>query len=164
MERMMQAIQDKVVTIHYKLTDRNGELLDSSEGQDPLAYLHGRGNIISGLENALSGKSAGDKLNVTIPPEEAYGVRDEALVRVLSRSAFKDVDELETGMRFQTDTEQGVQIFTVTAIEGDQVTIDGNHPLADEELNFDVEIVAIRNASEEELTHGHVHGPGGHQH
>ena len=123
----MQAVQDKVVTIHYKLTDRNGELLDSSEGQDPLAYLHGRGNIISGLENALSGKSTGDKLNVTIPPEEAYGVRDEGLVRVLSRSAFKDVDELETGMRFQTDSEQGVQIFTVTEIEGDQVTIDGNH-------------------------------------
>ena len=160
----MEVVQDKVVTIHYTLTDRDGEILDSSEGQDPLAYLHGRGNIISGLEKALTGKTSGEKLNVTIPPEEAYGVRDESLVKILSRSAFKDVDELETGMRFQANTEQGAQIFTVTQIEGDQITIDGNHPLANEELNFDVEIVSIRDASEEELAHGHVHGPGGHHH
>jgi FKBP-type peptidyl-prolyl cis-trans isomerase SlyD len=97
-------------------------------------------------------------------PVRALVIRDEALVRVLSRNAFKDVDDLETGMRFQANTEQGAQIFTVTEIEGDQVTIDGNHPLADEELNFDVEIVEIRDASEEELAHGHVHGPGGHHH
>jgi FKBP-type peptidyl-prolyl cis-trans isomerase SlyD len=164
MEKIMQIVKDKVVSIHYTLKDKNGDLLDSSKGQDPLAYIHGRGNIISGLENALSGKSAGEKLNVNLPPEEAYGVRDEGLVRVLSRSAFKDVESLEPGMRFQANTDQGAQIFTVTQVEGDQVTIDGNHPLANEELNFDVEIVDIRDASEEELSHGHAHGEGGHNH
>ena len=160
----MQATQDKVVTIHYTLTDQEGEVLDSSVGEQPLSYLHGRGNIIIGLEKALEGKKAGEKLQVTVPPDEAYGTVNEALVMQIPRTAFKDVDNLEPGMRFQVQGKEGVQVVTVTDIGESEVTVDGNHPLAGEELTFDVEITEVREATQEELSHGHVHGPGGHEH
>lgn len=160
----MKIAQDKVVSIHYVLRDKEGEVLDNSEEHGPLAYLHGHGNIIPGLEKELMGKESGDKLHVTVAPEDAYGIHDESLIKEVSPDMFKDVDDFQEGMQFQAQTEQGMQIFTVTAIEPDKITIDGNHPLAGEELTFDVEVTEVREATSEELEHGHVHGPHGHHH
>jgi FKBP-type peptidyl-prolyl cis-trans isomerase SlyD len=161
---LMQVRENSVVSIHYKLTDDAGSVLDSSEGRDPLSYLHGRGNLIPGLEKALEGKAAGEKINVTVVPEEAYGIRDEKLVREIPRDAFKEEPDLKPGMRFQSKTDGGTEVFTVSTVTDDVVTVDGNHPLAGEALTFDVEVTEIREATEEELSHGHVHGPGGHDH
>lgn len=160
----MQAGDNTVVLIHYTLTSDTGETLDTSAGREPLGYLHGFGNIIPGLENALTGKQAGDKLKVSIKPEEAYGVRDDALVQVVPRSAFGGAQDLEVGMQFQAQTPQGVRVVTIVEVEGDDITLDGNHPLAGETLHFDVEVTEVRAASQEELAHGHVHGEGGHHH
>jgi len=160
----MQITTNTVVSIHYTLTDTSGKIIDSSEGSEPLAYLHGRGNIIPGLEKKLEGKETGAKLSVTIPPEEAYGQHDESLIRNVSREAFKGIDDLQIGMQFQSQSEKGVEVFTITEIEGEKITIDGNHSLAGMTLAFDVEVTDVREATEEELSHGHVHGPGGHQH
>jgi FKBP-type peptidyl-prolyl cis-trans isomerase SlyD len=162
--RIVQATQNKVVTIHYTLTDKAGEILDTSSGQDPLSYLHGRGNIIIGLERALEGKKTGEKLRVTIAPKDGYGEIDESLVMQIPRSAFKDIKHLEAGMQFQIKGNEGPRVVTVTDIQEAEVTVDGNHPLAGEELTFDVEITGVREATEEELSHGHVHGAGGHHH
>ncbi len=156
--------QDKVVLIHYTLTDEAGKVLDSSSGGNPLAYLHGQGNIISGLESALNGKQAGDKLSVRVEPADGYGVRDDALVQQVPRRQFGGAD-LQPGMQFHAQTSKGhARVVTVTRISGDMVTVDGNHPLAGEVLNFDVEVAEVRDATQEELEHGHVHGPGGHHH
>lgn len=161
----MAIAENKVVSIHYTLTNDAGETLDSSVGRgEPLAYLHGHGNIIPGLENALTGKAVGDKLDVKVSPEDGYGPRHEQLIQQVPRDAFQGVDTLEIGMQFQAETGQGPQLFTITAVGDAEVTVDGNHPLAGENLNFAVEITEIRDASEEELEHGHVHGPGGHEH
>jgi len=160
----MQISDKKVVSIHYTLTNDKGEVLDSSSGKEPLAYLHGGKNIISGLENALAGKQVGDKFNISIPPEEAYGVHDEALIQTIPKSVFQGIDNIEQGMQFQAKSEQGIQVVTVTKVDGDKITVDGNHALAGQTLNFDVEVADVREASEEELQHGHVHGPEGHHH
>jgi FKBP-type peptidyl-prolyl cis-trans isomerase SlyD len=160
----MQITKNAVVAIHYTLTDKSGAVLDTSQGREPLEYLHGRGNLIHGLEKELEGKQEGDKFNITVPPEEAYGTRDENLVRPLSRKAFKDVEDLTPGMRFQSKTESGTETFTVTKIDDEKVTVDGNHPLAGEPLTFAVEVSGVREATAEELSHGHVHAPGGHDH
>ena len=160
----MQVSDEKVVYIHYTLTGEEGEVIDSSEGHAPLAYIHGHGNIIPGLENALLGKVAGDKIKVTIPPEHAYGTRDEDLIQTVPIDAFHGVDEILPGMQFHTDTPEGVQMVTVINVEGDQVILDGNHPMSGLTLNFDVEVTEVRDATEEELDHGHVHGEGGHHH
>lgn len=162
----MQIADDKVVAIHYTLTNETGQTIDTSrERGEPLAYLHGHENIIPGLEKALTGKESGDKLDVTITPDEGYGERHEGLTQQVPASAFEGVDgELEPGMQFQAETEAGTRIFTVTHVEGDQVTVDGNHPLAGETLNFAVEIADIRDATDEEKQHGHIHGPEGHEH
>jgi FKBP-type peptidyl-prolyl cis-trans isomerase SlyD len=129
-----------------------------------LAYLHGSGNIIPGLEKALEGKQAGDKLNVRVDAADAYGERDDALTQDVPLSMFQGVDQIEEGMRFQAQTSAGVQVVTVTRVSGDSVTVDGNHPLAGKPLTFDVNVVEVRDASGEELEHGHVHGEGGHAH
>ena len=161
----MQIAQDKVVLIHYTLTDDAGKVLDSSSGGDPLAYLHGQGNIIPGLEKALEGKQAGDKLNVRVEPAEGYGVRDDSLVQQVPRRAFGSVSKVEPGMQFHAQSAQGqMRVVTVTHVKGDMVTVDANHPLAGEVLVFDVEVAEVRDATGEELEHGHVHGPGGHHH
>lgn len=153
-----------VVSIHYTLKNEEGQVLDSSQGREPLSYLHGNNNIIPGLENALTGKEIGEQFNISIPPEDGYGVRDERLIQVLPKTAFEGIDLVEPGMQFQARSDQGVQIITVTSVDGDRVTVDGNHALAGEVLNFEIEVTHIRPATEEELTHGHVHGPGGNHH
>ncbi len=153
---------DSVVTIHYTLTDDTGEVLDRSEPGEPLAYLHGHGNIIPGLEKELAGKSAGEALTVTVPPAEAYGEFDKNLVQSVPRRALRGIKDVKAGMRLQAQTEQGTRALTVTKVIGDMVTLDGNHPLAGKSLRFDVRIEEVRAATEEELSHGHVHGPHGH--
>lgn len=161
----MQIAKDAVVNIHYTLKNDAGAVLDSSAGGEPLAYMHGNGNLIPGLEKALEGKRAGDKLSVSIPPKDAYGTRNEELVQSVPRSAFGGAaGKLAVGMQFQADSNHGPRTVTITSIEGDKVTVDGNHPLADQTLNFDVEVADVRSATAEELQHGHVHGPGGHDH
>lgn len=160
----MNIAKDSVALFHYTLTNDKGEVLDSSSGSDPLAYLHGSGNIIPGLEKALEGKAKGDKLKVTVAPEEAYGKQDPALIQQVPRRAFQGVGDIQPGMSFSTQGPQGPMRVVVTKILGDMVTIDGNHALAGETLTFDVEITDVRAATQEELDHGHVHGAGGHHH
>jgi len=160
----MNISEQCVASFHYTLTDGNGKVLDSSGGQEPLSYLHGSGNIIPGLEKALLGKTIGDKFNISIPASEAYGLRDDSMVQELPSNMFEGIDKIEEGMEFHAETEHGLQVVTVTKVEGDNVTIDGNHPLAGVDLTFDVEVTAIRAATEEEVEHGHAHGAGGHHH
>ncbi|QJQ95743.1 MULTISPECIES: peptidylprolyl isomerase [Halomonadaceae] len=160
----MQIAQNSVVAFHYTLTNDAGEVLDSSEGREPLTYLHGAGNIIPGLEKELEGRQSGDKLQVTVAPEEGYGQTQEALVQEVPMESFQGVENVEPGMQFQAQTQGGPLMVTVTKVEGDSVTVDGNHPLAGQTLNFDVEIATVREASKEELEHGHVHGEGGVEH
>ncbi|WP_290790286.1 peptidylprolyl isomerase [Halomonas sp.] len=160
----MQIAQNSVVAFHYTLTNDTGEVLDSSEGREPLTYLHGAGNIIPGLEKELEGRQAGDSLNAVVAPGEGYGEQQEQLVQEVPRDAFQGVEGIEPGMQFQAQTQGGPLMVTVTKVEGDTVTVDGNHPLAGQTLNFAVEIASVREASEEEIEHGHVHGEGGHQH
>jgi len=147
-----------VVSIHYKLTNPDGETLDSSDGRDPLKYLHGASNIVPGLERALEGKSAGDSLQVTIAPEDAYGPVNPELVHKVPRSSFEDTQEIKAGMQFQAQASGGeVHLITVKDVTGDEVTVDANHPLAGQTLNFDVEVKDVREATKEELEHGHAH-------
>ena len=160
----MQIAQNSVVAFHYTLTNDSGEVLDSSEGREPLTYLHGAGNIIPGLEKELEGRAAGDKLNATVTPAVGYGEKQEQLVQEVPRDAFQGVESIEPGMQFQAQTQGGPLMVTVTSVEGDTVIVDGNHPLAGQTLNFAVEIASGREASQEEVEHGHVHGEGGHQH
>ncbi len=160
----MEVSKDKVVSIDYTLTGAQGNVLDTSQGRGPLAYLHGASNIIPGLESALEGKSLGDQLNVTIAPEQAYGQHDPRMVQVVPRTAFQGAPTITAGMQFQGNTQSGPRVITVTKVEGDNITIDANHPLAGQTLTFDVKVVEIRDATAEELSHGHVHGAGGHQH
>lgn len=156
---------NKAVSIDYTLTNDAGEVIDSSAGGAPLVYLHGAGNIIGGLEKALVGKTVGDELSVSVEPEEAYGEYSAELVAVLNRSMFEGVDELAVGMQFHASGPGGgMQIVTIRDIEGEDVTVDGNHPLAGQRLNFQVKVVAVRDASAEEVAHGHIHGEGGHHH
>lgn len=160
----MQIAKDKVVSIDYTLTDDEGTVLDSSQGREPLAYLHGAGNIIPGLESGLEGRSAGEQLQVKVAPADGYGERSDEAVQRVPRQLFEGVDEIQPGMQFHAESASGVQVVTVKAVEDDAVVIDVNHPLAGVTLNFDVKIVEVRDASAEELEHGHVHGAGGHHH
>lgn len=160
----MQIAADSVVLIHYTLKDDSGAVLDSSAGGDPLAYIQGHGNLVPGLEKALEGKQDGNTVAVTLSPAEGYGIRDEALVQRVPKRSLQGSGEIRKGMQFQARTEDGMRLFTVTAIAGDMVTLDGNHPLADQTLHFDVQVVSVRGATAEELEHGHVHGAGGHHH
>jgi len=160
----MSISQDQVVSIHYTLRDDAGELIDRSAEGEPLSYLHGHANLIPGLERALTGRQAGDRLQVKIAPTDGYGEYKQELVQQVPRRALKGIGDLRVGMRLQADTPQGPRAVTVTQLNGDLVTLDGNHPLAGKSLNFEVEVAAVRPATEEELAHGHVHGAGGHHH
>lgn len=160
----MEIAENTVVSFDYTLQNDAGETLDTSAEREPLAYLHGHGNIVPGLEKAMTGKAVGDHFKATIPPEEGYGNRHDALEQEVPRSAFEGIDHIEPGMMFQAETPNGPAPVTVTAVADDTVTVDGNHALAGQTLHFDVTVRDIRKASAEELEHGHVHGPGGHAH
>lgn len=161
------AIQEgDVVFIHYTLTGNEGQVIDSSQGRPPLGYLHGYRNIVAGLERALTGRAVGDRFDVAIPPEEGYGLREGPEPQPVPRSEFgKDARHLQVGMSFHATTSDGQNLtLWITDIQGDEVFVDANHPLAGQTLNFAIEVAEVRAATTEELTHGHVHGPGGHHH
>ncbi len=160
----MKIAEKHVVTLNYTLKDNDDNIIDKSE-DGSFCYLHGASNIIPGLENALTGKSSGDELSVSVAPEEGYGPRDDARIQEVPRDAFPPEPEIEPGMQFNAEGPDGQAVMvTIAKVDGDKVTVDGNHPLAGVTLNFDVSIADVREASTEELEHGHVHGPGGHQH
>ena len=160
----MQIGDQKVVTLHYTLTDNDGRVIDKSE-DGSFAYLHGASNIIPGLEDALTGKSAGEEMSVSVSPEQAYGVRDESMLQQVPKNMFEDASQIAVGTQFHAQGPNGeMLVVTVLEVEDEHVVVDGNHPLAGVELNFDVKIIDVRDASEEEVEHGHVHGPGGHPH
>jgi len=160
----MQIADRSVASFHYTLTNDNGDVIDSSRQREPLAYLHGAGNIVAGLEKALVGRKAGDTFNVDVDPQQGYGPRHDEMVQTLPMSAFQGVPEVKPGMQFQASGPQGAVLVTVTSVDGDKVSVDGNHPLAGQTLHFDVEVTEVRAATEEELTHGHVHAADGSSH
>ena len=155
----MKVSQDLAVSIHYTLKDEEGQVLDSSEGQEPLAYLQGHQNLVPGLEKALEGLSVGDKKQVAVQPEEGYGEFDEALVQAVPREMFAGIESIEVGMEFQVQSPDGGDHFVeVTAVSDEEITVNGNHALAGKVLNFDVEVMSVREATADELEHGHIHG------
>jgi len=161
----MKVGKDKVVLMHYTLKNDAGDVIDSSDGADPLPFLQGHGNIIPGLESALEGSKVGDKLEVSIKPEEGYGVRMKDAIQEIPSSALKGVDEVKVGMQLQSQDKDGnAFLVNVTKIEDDKITVDGNHPLAGQTLHFSVSIESVRKAEAEELSHGHVHADGQHHH
>ncbi len=160
----MNISKDHVVEIDYTLTNDAGETLDSSQGGQPLVYLHGHQNIIPGLEKELEGKTLDDEIKTSVDPKEGYGVKSDELVTTVPKAELSSIPNLEVGMQLQAETDQGHQSFTIVKIEEENVVLDGNHPLAGQTLHFDVKVKSVRKATEEELSHGHVHGPGGHQH
>jgi len=158
---------NKVVTINYTLTGADGSVLDTSEGDEPLAYLHGTGSLVSGVEAALEGKAANDHVSLTVEPAQGYGVRDEDLVFALPRTQFSNVSDLAVGMQFELQTEDDVHLATVVGLGDADVTVDANHPLAGQTLHFEIDVVSVREATAEELEHGHAHDHGhahGHEH
>lgn len=154
----MKVEKDRVVSIHYTLRDESGEVIDTSKGRDPLEYVHGAGHIIPGMEKALEGKEAGDNFSVIVEPEDGYGNRDESLVYSVPREQFTGIGEIQVGMTFQVQTEAGPVLANVAHLEEDSVLLDGNHPLADMKLSFDVSVEKVREATQEELT-ACDHGP-----
>lgn len=152
----MEIDNERVASIHYTLTDDAGEVIDQSAADAPLKYLHGAGNIVPGLEKALAGKKVGARINADVVPEEAYGPHHDGLVQTLPRSAFQGIDKVETGMRFQAKTERGPMVVTVTKTTTEDVTVDGNHPLAGKNLHFAVEVADIRDATADEKEERHV--------
>ncbi len=162
----MTITKGSVVLFDYTLTDDDKELIDSSKDGGLLAYLHGEQQIVKGLEKAMEGKKAGDSFTISIAPEEGYGPIDQAKIAVVEADQIEGGDELEEGMQLEAshDSEEGEQIVVVSKIEGNKVTLDGNHPLAGMNLHFDITIREVRAATAEEIEHGHVHGPGGHHH
>ncbi|HXU61948.1 MAG TPA: peptidylprolyl isomerase [Polyangia bacterium] len=157
----MQVAEKKAVTIKYTLRDEEGAVLDSTDGRDPLTYLHGAGNLVPGVEEALAGKSAGDEIKVTVPPEKGYGTREEGNIRNVPVRKLPD-GRIQPGATVQLNTNHGPVIAVVKAVKGDYATIDLNHPLAGKTLKFELQVVEVRDATEEEIAHGHVHAPGAH--
>ena len=160
----MKIEKDKIVLMHYTLTDDKGDVIGSTEGDVPLAYMQGKGNIIPGLEVEMEGRNAGDKFKVNISAENAYGKRNPELLHVVDRSVFQGEEEIIIGLRVNVQTSNGDSIAVVSAFDDKTITLDLNHPLADKDLTFDVEVVEVREPTEVEIEHGHVHGPGGHHH
>lgn len=160
----MQIEEKKVAVIDYTVKTAEGQLIDTSKGTEPLAFLCGFHNIVPGLENALIGKAIGEQVEVVVKPEDAYGQYNQDLIKEVPLNAFQGVDKVEAGMQFHAESPNGPQLITVTKVEDELVTVDGNHPLAGIDLHFDVTIKEVRDASEEEIAHGHVHGTGGHEH
>jgi len=153
----MQITDDKVVAFNYTLKNDEGQVLDTSDGKQPLAYLHGRKSIVPGLEAAMDGKESGESFNVAIEPEQAYGEHDPQMVQPVPRDRFQGVDEIQPGMQFQANTPAGPRTVTVTDVGEEEVTVDANHPLAGQTLHFDIDIVEVRDATAEELEQGQAH-------
>jgi FKBP-type peptidyl-prolyl cis-trans isomerase SlyD len=160
----MQIAKNKVVSIDYTLTNDKGEVLDQSSKGRPLQYIQGQGHLIPGLEKVLEGKAAGDAVKAQIPAKDAYGDRDEELMQKIPKENFAEIPDLRVGMELEAESDDGVRVITVVGIQDQEVIVDGNHPLAGMDLNFDVKIVGVRDATADEIGHGHVHGPGGHHH
>ena len=157
--------EGKVVGFHYTLRGDSGEVIDSSSGREPLYYIHGAGHIVSGLEKTLTGKKIGQSLKVIVEPVDGYGERHEQGVQKVPKTAFAAEVDVEVGMQFGAEGPNGEAVpVWVTAVSSDTITVDFNHPLAGQRLHFDVELLSIRDSTDEERTHGHVHGPGGHHH
>ena len=163
-EKLMKIAKGKVVAVDYELTDPDGTVLDTSHDDGPLSYLHGVGGLLPALEGELEGKTAGDSFSVVLAPEDGYGVRDESLRQQLPRTEFDDVPDLAVGMQFRVSGDASLPVFTIVEVGDDTVTIDGNHPLADVTLHFDLTVRDVRDATEEEIAHGHAHGECGHGH
>ena len=157
----MKIAPNKVVIMHYSVSDSEGTLIDSSYDHQPLAVIQGTGYLIPGLENALAGREAGDKFEVDVKAEEAYGERHDGFVQSLPKDMFAGIEDLDVGSQLRASTDEGEQTVIVIDISDDEITVDGNHPLAGIDLSFDVEVIEVRDATEEELAHGHVHGEGG---
>ena len=159
----MNIAQDKVASLSYTLKNEKGEVLDTADTNQPFLYLHGAGGIIKGLESALLDKKLGDSFEITVAPEEAYGAHDEKMIEAVPRKMFEGIpdEEMVAGAQFHAETGQGNQVITIASIDGDIVNIDGNHPLAGQTLHFDVAVLDVRDATQEELDHGHPHAPGG---
>ncbi|MGR5095034.1 peptidylprolyl isomerase [Vibrio maritimus] len=153
----MKIANNAVVSLAYQVKTEDGVVVDQATVEAPLDYLHGHNNLITGLEKELEGKEAGDKFTATVSPEEAYGEHNDALVQRVPANVFQGVDTIEVGMRFLADTDQGPIPVEVTEVDGDEVVVDGNHMLAGQTLTFDVEVVALREATAEEIEHGHIH-------
>ncbi|MBS3958027.1 MAG: peptidylprolyl isomerase [Xanthomonadaceae bacterium] len=160
----MQIAERTVASFHYTLTSPEGQVIDDSRGREPLPYLHGAGQIVPGLEKAMAGRVAGDRFQVVVPAAEGYGEHNPEMMQAVPRAAFPADAELAPGMQFEAQGPMGPITVVVARVEADSVTIDANHPLAGMPLHFDIEIVEVREASVEEVLHGHVHGPGGHPH
>ncbi len=157
--------ENKVVDLVFTLKSAEGEILDQAEKDDPFTYLHGADQVVPGLEAGLQGLKVGDKKKVVVSAAEGYGELDPRLKVTASRGQFPKGVELEVGTQFETETPDGDEVvFTVCAIEGDKIHVDGNHPLAGQTLHFEVEVLSIRDATADELEHGHAHGPEGHEH
>src|SRR5476649_68839 len=156
--------KDLVVSLAYQVRTEDGVLVDESPVSAPLDYLHGHGSLISGLENALTGRNVGDRFDLHILADDAYGQQDDNLIQRVPKEVFMGVEELEVGMRFLAETDQGPVPVEITLVDGDEVVVDGNHMLAGQDLNFNVEVLAVRDATAEEMEHGHVHGEHDHDH
>lgn len=160
----MNISKNTVVTLNYTLKNDQGEVIDESR-DNSFIYMHGEGGIIPGLESQLEGKSSGESLTAHIEPEEGYGQRDDSMIQIVPRDMFEEGHPIEEGVQFHAQSPEGETLtVTITQIEGDEITVDGNHPLAGIPLNFDIDIVDIRAATSEEIDHGHAHGPDGHHH
>jgi FKBP-type peptidyl-prolyl cis-trans isomerase SlyD len=160
----MNIEKNYVVEFEYTLKDDNGKILDTSDGAEPLAYLHGYHNIVPGLEKVMEGKKANDSFNVKVIPEEGYGSWSEEMVKEVPKEQLKGIPNLKLGLQLQAETPHGIHVFSVSEIKEDVVILDGNHPLAGANLNFSIKVISVRKASPEEIAHGHVHGPHGHHH
>lgn len=160
----MKIEKNSVASLAYQVRTKDGVLVDEATAAAPLEYLHGTGNLIKGLEDALTGRQVGDKFDIDVEASKAYGDYNDNLVQRVPRDVFVGVDDLEVGMRFLADTDQGQVPVEITGIDGDSVTVDGNHMLAGQNLSFNVEVIGIRKATKEEIAHGHIHGENGHEH
>ncbi len=165
MNKAVSKIADRMVAhFHYTLTNAAGKVIDSSREREPLPYLHGAGNIVPGLESAMTGRVAGDKFKIAVAPEQGYGKSNPQLVQQVPREAFPEGAVIEVGMQFEAHGPQGAIPVSVTKVSNKTITVDANHPLAGQTLHFDIEVIEVRDATVEELAHGHVHGAGGHEH
>jgi FKBP-type peptidyl-prolyl cis-trans isomerase SlyD len=156
----MQIARNSVVTIDFTMFSEENEVLETSQGDTPLVYMQGMDELPKGLEDELAGKQAGDEVNVTLAPADAYGEYDASLVHTVSRDQFEDVDDIAVGMRFEAETDEGPCPVHVIGLEDDNVIVDANEPYAGRTVRFEVKVLGVREADEDEIEHGHVHGPG----